>query len=82
MFIIRYKVSLPLHYAGMNVLDIFEDLQDLGPIPDSGDNAYRISICKLDSYFQVDLHKRRGGPLTPGLATKTSTTLQFQGEFE
>ena len=79
---VHNKASLLLHYAGMNVLDVFEDFLDLGPIPDSGDNAYRISICKLDSYFRVNLHKRRGRPLTPGLATKTSTTWQFQGEFE
>ena len=33
---------------------IFEDLQDPGPIPESGDNAFKIAIRKLDSYFRVE----------------------------
>ena len=45
------KTSLLLHFTGMDVQDIFEDLQDPGPIPESGDNVYKIAIRKLDSYF-------------------------------
>ena len=38
----------------MGVHDIFGDLQNPGPIPDSGDNAYKLVIHRLDSYFRVD----------------------------
>ena len=38
----------------MEVQDIFEDLQDPGPIPESGDNAFKIGLRKLDSYFLVE----------------------------
>ena len=38
----------------MEVHDIFEHLQDPGPIPESGDNAFKIAIRKLDSYFRVE----------------------------
>ena len=48
------KTSLLLHFNGMDVQDIFEDLQDPGPIPESGDNVYKIAIRKLDSYFRVE----------------------------
>ena len=51
---VRKKTSLLLHFAGMDVQDIFEDLQDPGPIPESGDNVYKITIRKLDSYFRVE----------------------------
>ena len=51
---VRKKTSLLLHFAGMDVQDIFEDLQDPGPIPESGDNVYKIAIRKLDSYFRVE----------------------------
>ena len=36
---VRKKTSQLLHFAGMEVQDIFEDLQDPGPIPEAGDNA-------------------------------------------
>ena len=38
----------------MEVQDIFEDLQDPGPVPEVGDNAYKVAIRKLDSYFRVE----------------------------
>ena len=50
---VRKKTSQLLHFAGMEVQDIFEDLQDPGPIPEAGNNAYKVAICKLDSYFHV-----------------------------
>ena len=50
---VRKKTSLLLHFAGMDVQDIFEDLQDPGPIPESGGNVYKIAIRKLDSYFRA-----------------------------
>ena len=34
--------------------DIFEDLQDPGPVPAEGDNAYKVAIRKLDFYFRVE----------------------------
>ena len=34
--------------------DIFEDLQDIGPIPEVGDNAYKVAIRKLDFYFRIE----------------------------
>ena len=33
---------------------IFVDLQDIGPIPEVGDNAYKVAICKLDFYFRIE----------------------------
>ena len=51
---VRKKTSQLLHFAGMEVQDIFEDLQDPGPIPEAGDNAYKVAIRKLDSYFRVE----------------------------
>ena len=51
---VRKKTSQLLHFAGMEVQDIFEDLQDPGPVPEEGDNAYKIAIRKLDSYFRVE----------------------------
>ncbi|KAL9967411.1 hypothetical protein ACROYT_G025630 [Oculina patagonica] len=50
---VRKKTSQLLHFAEMEVQDIFEDLQDPGPVPEEGDNAYKIAIRKLDSYFRV-----------------------------
>ena len=75
---VRKKTSLLLHFAGMDVQDIFEELQDPSPIPESDDNVYRyfIAIRKLDSCFKsrrkfptsdmffVNLHKWKGRPLT------------------
>ena len=34
--------------------DIFEDPQDPGPVPEEGDNAYKVAILKLDFYFCVE----------------------------
>ncbi|KAL9985472.1 hypothetical protein ACROYT_G007886 [Oculina patagonica] len=51
---VRKKTSQLLHFAGMEVQDVFEDLQDPGPVPEEGDNAYKIAIRKLDSYFRVE----------------------------
>ena len=51
---IRKKTSSLLHFAGMDVQDIVEDLQDRGPIPSTGDNAYKVAIRKLDFYFRVE----------------------------
>ena len=51
---VRKKTSRLLHFAGMEVQDIFEDLQHPGPIPETGDNAYKVAIRKLDSYFRVE----------------------------
>ena len=50
----RKKTSQLLHFSGMEVQDIFEDLQDPGPIPETGDNAFKIEIRKLDSHFRVE----------------------------
>ena len=30
------------------------DLQDRGPVPEAGDNAYKVAIHKLDFYFRVE----------------------------
>ena len=50
---VRKKTSQLLHFAGMEVQDIFKDLPDPGPIAEEGDNTYKVAICKLDSYFRV-----------------------------
>ena len=46
---VRKMTSQPLHFAGMEVQDIFEDLQDPGPIPEEGDNAYKIANSQAGS---------------------------------
>ena len=51
---VRKKTSQLLHFAGMEMQDIFEDLQDPGPVPAEGDNAYKVAIRKLDFYFRVE----------------------------
>ena len=51
---VRKKTSQLMHFAGMEVQDIFEDLQDPGPVPAEGDNAYKVAIRKLDFYFRVE----------------------------
>lgn len=38
----------------MEVHDIFKDLQDPGPIPETDNNAFKIAIHKLYSYFHVE----------------------------
>ena len=40
------KTSLLLYFAGMDVQDILEDLQDPGRIPESGDNVYKIHTTR------------------------------------
>ena len=47
------RTSELLHFAAMEVQDILEDLQDPGPIPEKGDNAFKIPIHTVDSYFCV-----------------------------
>ena len=51
---VRKKTSQLLHFAGMEVQDIFEDLQDPGPVPAESDNAYKVAICKLKYFFRVE----------------------------
>ena len=46
------KTSQLLHFAEMEVQDIFEDLQDPGPFPAEGDNACKVATRKLDYYFR------------------------------
>ena len=50
----RKKTSQLLHFASMEVQDIFEGFQDPGPLPAEGDNAYKVAIRKLDFYFRVE----------------------------
>ena len=40
------KTSLLLYFAGMDVQDLLEDLQDPGRIPESGDNVYKIHTTR------------------------------------
>ena len=47
------KVSQLLHFAGMEVQDVFEDLQDPGPEEES-DNEYSVALRKLDLHFKVE----------------------------
>ena len=61
----RKKTSQLLHFAGMEVQDIFEDLQDPGPIPESGDSAFKIAIRKLDSYLRVEENTVRAPRFSP-----------------
>ena len=70
----RKKTSQLLHFAGMEVQDIFEDLQDPGPIPESGDNAFKIAIRKLDSYFRVEENLPYERPVFRQLAPKEEET--------
>ena len=48
----RKKTSQLLHYAGMEVQDIFEDLVD--PDPASNQDPYAVCIRKLDHHFRSD----------------------------
>ena len=48
------KMSQLLHFASIEVQDIFEDLQDPGPIPEEGDTAYKIALRSLDFHFRVE----------------------------
>ena len=73
-----------------------EDLQDPGPIPESGDNAFKIAIRKLDSYFRVEENIpyerhvfRQLAPKEEETADqfmvslkKTGATLRFWDEFK
>ena len=46
------KTSQLLHYAGMEVQGIFEDLVDLDPAGDA--DPYAVCIRKLDHHFRSD----------------------------
>ena len=67
----RKKTSQLLHFAGMGVQDIFEDLQDPGNIPESGDNAFKIAIhtfvwrktYRTSATFFANWHRRKRRPL-------------------
>ena len=73
---IRKKTSQLLHFAGMEVQDIFEDLQDPGPIPEACDNAYNSlfassiptfvsrRIFLMSTMFFFSCYNRRWRPLT------------------
>ena len=50
----RQKTSQFLHFAGIEVHNIFKDLQDPGPIPETDNNAFKIAIHKLYSYFHME----------------------------
>ena len=49
----RKKACQLLHFARMEVQDIFEDLEGPGPIHGPSDSAFKIVIHKLDAYFPV-----------------------------
>ena len=48
----RKKTSQLLHFAGMEVQDIFEDLVD--PDPTGNDDPYAVCIRKLDNHFRTE----------------------------
>ena len=48
----RKKTSQLLHYAGMEVQDIFVDLDD--PDPAGDEDPYAVCIRKLDHHFRSD----------------------------
>ena len=48
----RKNTAQLLHFAGMELQDLFEDLQDPGPIPEE-DNEYKKTIRKLESHFKT-----------------------------
>jgi len=63
----RKKACELLHFARMEVQDIFEDLQGPGPIPGSGENAFKIAIYKLyhmSATFFTNWQRRKMSPLT------------------
>ena len=62
----RKKTSQLLHFAGMEVQDIFEDLQDPGPIPETGDNAFKKwrKTSHTSATFFASWHQRKRRPLT------------------
>lgn len=43
-----------LHFAGFEVQDIFDDLQDPGPIPEEDDDVFQEAIRKLDHHFRAE----------------------------
>ena len=48
----RKKTSQLLHYAGMEVQDIFEDIVD--PDPEGDQDPYAVCIRKLDHHFRCE----------------------------
>ena len=49
----KKKTAQLLHFAGMDLQDLFEDLPDHNP-PSSGDDAYKKAIRKLDYRFKFE----------------------------
>ena len=49
----RKKTLQLLHYAGMEVHDIFEDIADPDPVNDNQD-PYAVCIRKLDHHFRAE----------------------------
>ena len=47
------KTAQMLHFAGMELQDLFEDLQDPSPVPEE-DDEYKKTIRKLDSHFKME----------------------------
>ncbi len=43
-----------IHFAGFDVQNLFEDLRDLGPIPEEGDDEFHVAIRKLDHHFRSE----------------------------
>ena len=49
----KKKTAQLLHYAGMELQDLFEDLPDPGPAPED-DDEYKKAIRKLDNRFKTE----------------------------
>ena len=60
----RKKTSQLLHFAGMEVQDIFEDIAD--PNPEGNQHPYAVCIRKLDHHFRAEenipFERREGEP--------------------
>ena len=50
---VRKKAQL-LHLAGIEVQDIYEDLQDPGPVNAETDDVFSECLRKLDAHFRAD----------------------------
>ena len=48
------KTAQLLHLAGFEVQDLFQDLENPGPIPEEGDDEFKVAIRKLDHHFKTD----------------------------
>ena len=82
---VRKKTSQLLHFAGMEVQDIFQDLQNPGPIPEACDNAYNSLFASsiptfvsrrtslMSAMFFFICHYRGGGE-TADQCTPTKTS--------